>query len=231
MNPLITAVVMLFNEAESIKSVVEEIESVLKSINQPNEIIIIDDGSTDDSGKIAEDLAKENTNVRVIHHEVNKGLGGVYRTGFQNARGEYITFFPADGQFPASIIQQFVLLMHDKDMVLGYIHEIERSLFAKVLSAGERLIFRLLFGEFPRFQGIVMFRRALVDKVRFCSTGRGWTILMELIMRTTRGGYRVQSVPTDFRRRRYGVSKVRNIPAIWANFCQMLVLRWQIGKE
>jgi glycosyltransferase involved in cell wall biosynthesis len=221
----ISVVIMAFNEVNNLKVVFGEIESVLNSIGKSYEVLIINDGSSDGTEVIAGQLARDKENVRVITHEKNLGLGGVYRTGFSQARGESITFFPADGQFPATIIKRFAPLMEGSEMVLGYLPNRDGSLLAKFLSAGERVLYRLLLGPMPRFQGIVMFRRELLDELELRSVGRGWSVLMELIIRAARGGYRITSEPTEVRPRISGKSKVNNFRTIWANFKQMVALR------
>jgi glycosyltransferase involved in cell wall biosynthesis len=221
---IITAVVMAYNEAESLEHVVREIAAELERAGGPHEILIVDDGSTDGTAEIADRLSAM-PHVRVTHHHPNQGLGGVYRTGFAEARGDFVTFYPADGQFPATIITQMLPLMADADMVLGFLPNRDSSVLAKVLSAGERVLYTLLFGAMPKFQGILMFRRSLLGEFELQSTGRGWAVLMELIMRVARAGRRVVSVPTTMRPRMSGVSKVNNVRTIVANFRQMVTLR------
>jgi len=228
--PQLSVVVMAYNEAGSLEAVVHEIHQTLEGLGRPYEVLIVDDGSSDGSAELADRLAETLPGVRVVHHPVNQGLGGVYRTGFAQARGDWITFFPADGQFPAAIIGQFAALMDRADMVLGYLlPERKRSLLGQALSALERLLYRLLFGPLPRFQGVLMFRRSLLDQFALKSSGRGWAVLMELIIRTNRGGYRVLSVPTAMRPRMSGRSKVNNPRTIWANLRQAIALRRDLG--
>lgn len=216
---------MAFDEEASLESVVAEIRAALDRIGSAYEIIVIDDGSTDATGAIADRLADEWAHVWTIHHQNNQGLGGVYRTGFARAAHDLVTFFPADGQFPAEIIIQFAPRFPGADMVLGYVPDRTGGMFGRALSAAERLLFRVLFGKMPRFQGIVMFRRALLDEVSLVSTGRGWVVLMELILRVSRAGYRIVSVPIEMRPRASGRSKVNNVRTIWANLKQVLELR------
>lgn len=223
--PTITVVVMAYNEVDTVEATVQEIGAVLAELHEPHEILIVDDGSTDGTSAIADRLAATSSSVRVIHHAVNAGLGGVYRTGFREARGGFVTFFPADGQFPATIIPQFLRLMPDVDMVLGYLPDRRSSIVAKGLSFAERVLYRALFGRFPKFQGVLMFRRQLVRDLPLHSDGRGWAVLMELIIRVSRGGYRMMSVPTGMRPRRSGQSKVNNLRTITSNARQMLALR------
>jgi dolichol-phosphate mannosyltransferase len=227
----LSVVVLAFNEEGSLEAVVAEIDSVLQTIGRDYEVIIVDDGSTDDTGAIADRLARQNIRIRVAHHPINKGLGEAYRTGFALAQGDLITFFAADGEIPAATIKEFTPLMDSADMVLGYLPHRNSSLLAKCLSKAERILFRLLFGSFPTFQGVFMLRRALLSQLELKSRGRGWTVVMELIIRASRGGYKLVSAPTEMRPRMSGKSKVKNLVTIWDNLRQVFVLRRYLGKR
>ena len=215
---------MAYNEAASLNTVADEITAAVQRLGVPYELLIIDDGSTDETGEIADRLAQQSGLVRVVHHAPNGGLGAVYRTGFSEARGLYLTFFPADGQFPATSIEQLLAVMPNHDMVLGYIPR-RPGMVPRMLSLLERLLYRALFGSLPTFQGVLMFRRVLLEEIELESRGRGWAVLMELIIRTSRAGYRVTSIPTGVRPRFAGRSKVNNFRTIWANLIQVLELR------
>ena len=221
----ISVIIMAYNEAASLKMVADEITAAVQRLRVSYELLIIDDGSTDETGEIADHLAQQSGLVRVVHHAPNGGLGAVYRTGFAEARGLYLTFFPADGQFPASSIEQLLAVMPNHDMVLGYIPRRPGTVLSRMLSLLERLLYRALFGPLPTFQGVLMFRRVLLKEIELESRGRGWAVLMELIIRTARGGYRVTSIPTGVRPRLAGRSKVNNFRTVWANLIQVLELR------
>ena len=223
--PEITVNVFAWNEVETTTRTLDEIRDVLVGMKVDFEIIFIDDGSTDGTSEAADEYAAKDPRVRVVHHGENKGVGPVYRTGFTEARGRFMTFFPADGQFPAEIIAKFHPLMDGKDMVLGYIPHRKGSIVGPILSRLERVLYRLFFGPIPRFQGILMFRRALLDGMNLRSEGRGWAVLMEFIMRATRAKVRMVSVPTTMRERTAGVSKVNNFANIKANLQQVIKLR------
>lgn len=228
----ICVAIMCYNEAASLPVVVEEISGELQRLGGDYEMVIINDGSTDGSGDIADRLARESVRIRVIHHPRNLGLGAVYRNAFLCGTKELTTVFPADGQFAPDIIGQFVRCFDDVDLVLGYIPEFRknRSLAARMMSAAERGLYKVLFGRFPDFQGIMMFRRELVDTIVLSSSGRGWMIQMELILRFIRKGYRVVSEPTGLRARMSGESKVMNFSAIISNLRQVLALRWNLWR-
>jgi dolichol-phosphate mannosyltransferase len=215
---------MAFDEAGSLEEVVREIRGALDRLGLAAEIVVVDDGSSDGTGALAHGLAGAVSGVRVVHHASNGGLGAVYRTGFAEARGDLITFFPADGQFPASILETFVPAIEGHDLVLGYVSRRDSGL-GRALSAAERMAYRLLLGPLPRFQGVFLVRREALARTSLRSEGRGWAIVMELLVRATRAGWRVRSLPTPIRPRRSGGSKVHNLRTIWSNLRQVVGLR------
>ena len=142
-----------------------------------------------------------------------------------------MTFFPADGQFPAAIIEQFLPHANEVDMVLGYLPRRTDAVAGRFFSWAQRIVYRLLLGPVPRFQGITMFRRALLSRVELTSMGRDWVVLMELILRVSRAGARVRSVPTDVRPRLHGTSKVNNWRTIRSTLVRMVALRRSLTRR
>ena len=223
--PTLSVVVLAYNEVETLERTSRELLQEIDRLGVDAELVVVDDGSTDGTGAVADQLAASEPRVRVIHHEPNLGLGGVYRTGFAKASGDFVTFFPADGQFPATIIGSFLPRMSDHDMVLGYLPRRDSSWVARGLSLGERVLYGLLFGRMPKFQGILMFDRRLLARHTLHSQGRGWAVLLEFIIRCSRDGCRIVNVATDVRPRTHGNSKVNNLRTIWSNLRQVLALR------
>jgi glycosyltransferase involved in cell wall biosynthesis len=223
--PTITCAVLAWNEVATLRSVVEELRPALRDLKVSYEILVIDDGSTDGSSEVADALAAESDDVRVVHHGENRGLGGAYRTGFREARGTYLTFFPADGQFPGSILPSFYPLIERYDMVLGNLPARRDSFRGRVLTRAERLVYRVIFGAMPRLEGVFMMRRSMLAELPLKSEGRGWVNVMELLIRAARGGYRLVGVPTVLRPRSSGTSKVNNLRTIRANVEQLVKLR------
>lgn len=229
--PSVSALIMAYNEVTGLEPVVREACAVLLRCAPAWEVVIIDDGSTDGTGELADRLAGALPGVRAVHHAPNQGLGAVYQTGFREARRECVIFLPADGEISPAVIERFLPRMAEADLVLGYLPDRPAPLLAKALSAAERLLFRVLFGTFPRFQGALMFRRALLESIDLRTQGgRGWTVLMELILKADRGGHRWVNEPTELRPRLGGQSKVRNARTVLANLQQVLVLRRTLGR-
>jgi glycosyltransferase involved in cell wall biosynthesis len=110
----VSIVIPAYNEEESAAQVMEEIKNVVASDSRTYEIIVVDDGSTDNTSGIL-----EKTGVRVIRHEVNKGYGATLKTGIRHARGEIVVITDADGTYPNEQIPTIVGLMENYDMVVG----------------------------------------------------------------------------------------------------------------
>jgi glycosyltransferase involved in cell wall biosynthesis len=223
--PIVTVVVMAYNEAAALEPTVREIAATLGDMDGAHDIVVVDDGSTDDTPAVADRLEGSVPRLRVIHHLTNAGLGGVYRSGFAAARSELLTFFPADGQFPATIIPEFRAAIVDADFVLGFVPDRRSPWFARFMSGAERALYGVLVGRLPLFQGIFMCRTAALRDLPLRSAGRGWAVVMELFLRADRKGYRLVNRPTTMRPRMAGRSKVHNVRTIASNTRQMLALR------
>jgi len=217
---------MTYNEVHSLEAVILEMLWVLQSLRRSYKILIVDDGSSDSTAAVADHLSEKLSRVQTIHHDTNLGLGCVYRTGFQRSNGRFVTFFPADGQFNPAIVSRMAELIDNYDMVLGYLTGKRDSALSKFLSWGEKLFYKLLFVTFPRFQGILMFQRQILQTIPLISSGRGWAVIMELILKTSRAGFKTISIPTgELRPRRYGKSKVNNFRTILANLKEAITLK------
>ncbi len=221
----LTVTVLAYNEQENLRRAVQDIIREVSTLDAPWELLLVDDGSTDATGSIADELAGEHDVIRVIHHETNKGLGGGYRTGLAEARGTYLIFNPADGQYPPSIITDFFPRMGQLDMLLGYVNAQHRGVLARAATIAERTLYRVLVGPMPRFQGVLMFRTDLVPKIELVSAGPGWGVIMEFIFRVARGPYRIGNRATPMLPRQEGVSKVMNARTIQANLAELLQIR------
>jgi dolichol-phosphate mannosyltransferase len=209
----------------TIQQVVEQQLEQLELLGIPFELLIIDDGSSDGTAATADRLAEPGDRVRVIHHPANQGLGGVYRTAFREARGEFVTFFPADGQFPPSILGLFYPMVESWDMVLGNLPGRRNTPIGALLGRIERLLYRIAVGRMPRLEGVFIFRRSILSELPLKSAGRGWTVVWELILRAERRGYRIAGCPITMLPRTHGVSKVNNVRNVAANLRQLASLR------
>jgi glycosyltransferase involved in cell wall biosynthesis len=121
-NLCISIVLPALNEEDNIESLVGQIKNYFKTNSIPHEIIIVDDGSTDQTGSIADRLAGEYEDITVIHHPENQGYGKSLRDGFHAGRHEYLFYTDADLQFKINSLDLFMPYMQkgEADMVVGY---------------------------------------------------------------------------------------------------------------
>ena len=109
-----------WNEQENIEKVVRSTIPIAKQIAQKWEIIMVDDGSADNTLKIAQRLAKEDDRLRVVSHQPNRGYGAALTSGFSHAQYDKVVFIDGDGQFDFSEVTRFLDKIDQADMVIGF---------------------------------------------------------------------------------------------------------------
>ncbi len=112
----ISVILPAYNEADSIGEEIVQIQKVLKESEISYEFIVVDDGSTDETSKIA-----QSKGVKVVRHAKNRGVGAGRKTGILTAQNEIIVTTDADGTYPQKPILEMLqlILEHDYDMVIG----------------------------------------------------------------------------------------------------------------
>lgn len=118
----LTIISPMYNEEENVISTFSAIEETMKNFGMQWEVLFINDGSTDRTLQIAQDLEKERRNLRVLSYPLNRGRGYALRTGFDNARGDYIVSIDFDLSYhPDHILKLYTAMKEDEsiDAVLG----------------------------------------------------------------------------------------------------------------
>ncbi len=226
--PSLSVIMAAYNEAENLGPVLHSTQSVLAQIATEYEVLIIDDGSQDATGQLADKLAAESERVRVIHHGQNRGFGAALITGYANACYDLVTPLPADGQIPPEELKKFVPLMADADMVIGLRPQRPYTSYRKLLHDGMTWLTTLLFGRpHPPSAGSCMFRREVFQSVRLLSTS-GFANT-EFPIKAARQGYRLAMVPIETAPRLSGRSKVANTRTICTTVWDMIKARWSLG--
>ncbi len=109
-----------YNEEGNVESVVRDGLETLPKFADEIEVIVVDDGSKDRTGEIADRLAAEDPRVRVIHHPRNRGYGGALRSGFEASRNDFIFFTDSDRQFKIEDFPKLRDALDGVDAVIGY---------------------------------------------------------------------------------------------------------------
>jgi glycosyltransferase involved in cell wall biosynthesis len=135
-----------YYDEHNIGKVTRNAVKVLEELKLKNyEILIIEDGSPDKTGEVADKLAEEFSKVRVIHHEKNMGYGATLRDGFINVKMDYVFYTDGDNQFDIEELKKFVALIPFSDMVVGYRKHKQYSLYRKFTSLCYNYLLKLIF--------------------------------------------------------------------------------------
>jgi glycosyltransferase involved in cell wall biosynthesis len=157
-----------YYDQHNIGKVVHSAVRVLEEMQLKDyEITIIDDGSPDGTGEVADGLARHYAKVRVIHHATNLGYGATLREGFTTARLDYVFYTDGDNQFDLSELKKFVAMIPFSDIVVGFRKRKQYSTYRKVTSLVYNYVLRWFFEiDYVDIDcAFKLFRRDLFDKI------------------------------------------------------------------
>lgn len=222
-----------FNEEGNLENTVDKAIGVLKELKLRYEIIIVDDGSTDSTGQVAEKLAKENPNIRVIHHPKNLGYGEALKSGFYNARFDTIVYTDGDGQFDFSEVTKFLEKIEDHDLVIGYRIKRQDPFFRILFKKGWKLSLLAFFGLTLKDVdcGFKMVKRVLLEKIPHLESTRGAMINAELAISTKKMGFKIAEVGVTHYPRVFGKPTGANLKVIIKSYLDLLKLWWQLHEK
>jgi glycosyltransferase involved in cell wall biosynthesis len=220
-----------YNEQENVGRTVENALGVLETLDADFEVIIVEDGSSDGTGRIADEIARRDARVRVVHHPRNLGYGAALQSGFKAATKELVFYTDGDGQFDVKEMPPLLELMDRYDIVSCYRLN-RRDPFARKINgwAWTKLVC-LLFGLKVRDIDCAfkLYKRAIFDHIELSSTGA--LIDAEILARAVRKGYRITQKGVHHYPRTAGVQTGANLRVIFRAFKELFKLRRRIRNE
>ena len=145
----LSVVVPCYNEAGNLPELVDRLRRVFEKRKVKGEIVLVNDGSRDDTGKVIDALAKTQAEVVPVHHETNRGLAAGWDSGVAKATGTYVCLIDADLQYqPEDVARLHRELLHTRvDLVQGYRSSIGRHRDSRYhLSKGLNTLLNTMFG-------------------------------------------------------------------------------------
>jgi len=196
----------MYNEKDNIETAVTEALRVGALITPEFEVVVVDDASTDGSGELLDRLAATHTQVRAIHHRVNRKLGGALKTGFATASKEWILYMDSDLPIRMDDAREAVPLTDDADIVIGWRRSRAESWRRAVMSWVYNRMIRVFFGLCVRDVNFAfkLFKRSFYERIML--TSEGSFIDAELLLEMRRDGARFAEIGMDYHPRVAGVS-------------------------
>lgn len=223
----LTIIVTAYNEEGSLERVVLDCLRVARVAALKQEVLIINDGSKDRTRPIANRLAAEYPDVRVIHHPFNIGFGGAQKSGFLHARHEFVTLIPGDGQFEARELLGYVPLLEGADAVVGVRVRRQDPFHRRVNTYLLRAVMRALFGIRLRdVNWVKLFRRKILDDFEITMHGIG--VDAEVIVKATHRGCAFREMEVSYLPRLSGVSTGDKPLNVLITGIELLRLWWEI---
>ena len=218
-----------YNEAENIEALVRAVLPQLASTGLPHTVLIVDDGSPDGTGAIADRLAEELEPVQVLHRSRKEGLGRAYLAGFAVALGggaDLVLEMDSDFSHDPADLPRLIAAADAADLVLGsrYVPGggvTNWGLLRRALSRGGSAYARILLGVPVRdlTGGFKCFNRRVLEGIDLDHVrAEGYGFQIELTYQAVRAGFTVTEVPILFRERRVGRSKMTTriaLEAVW----------------
>lgn len=221
--PQLSVIIPAYNETENVGGVVEESIEYLEKAGHSYEIILVNDGSADQTGAVLDRLAAAHPGrVRALHHAKNRGMGGALGTGFDAGRGRVLTWVPSDGQFLLSDVLTALPLAEKYDLVIAMRTGVRQSWRVLITS-----VFHLMVTWMFKFNpgdicGIFLVSPEIYRRCRPQSENVFFTV--ELPIRAGRAGLRIGKFELPLKDRRAGVSKVSNLRTYFRNLREIFLV-------
>jgi dolichol-phosphate mannosyltransferase len=203
-----------YNEEAGIDQAVAEADDALRQFGVVYEIVVVDDGSQDQTATILQQVMRDRPRVRLIRHDGNRGYGAALRTGFEAARGEHIAFTDADCQFHLADLALLIPLIEQHPVAIGYRVDRQDSWLRKFYSRGYNFLARILLGTRVRDVdcALKVFRREALATILPLTSG--FFVNTEMVTKARQHRLSIAEVGVRHRPRQRGVSKVslRDIP-------------------
>lgn len=233
MGPKLSVAAPCYNEAEGIETVVAEWESVLATMAEPSEIVLCNDGSTDDTRAVLDRLAQRLPRLRVVHNDRNGGYGHALSCAIAATRGEYVATIDSDGQFDVADALRLMALVEGErlDGATGWRMGKKDSVFRVLADRCMNLIVRVLFGTRLRDTNcaIKVVKGDLLRSMRI--EARGYPTPTEICMRLEARGARLGELGVTHRERLAGFSKLHPWRTAWSFLRFLVYLRTKLKLQ
>lgn len=221
----------VYRDERTVRTVTEKALSVLEELAKDYEVIIVDDGSPDRAGIIADELAARYPAVKVIHHPKNLGYGAAIKSGLAAARYEWVCFTDGDDEYDVNDLRKLIVLRDFYDLVITFryvkLYAGDRQLISWVYNKTLRTLFRTPYRDIST--GLRLIRKHLADQIE-CQSNSPF-IGAEITIKAMLKGYRVGEVGIQTFPRAFGKGASTTPKNIAATIRDMLMVYNTIFSE
>lgn len=223
-----------WNEEKNIFQVVESAIPIADKYADKWEILMVDDGSSDNTLKKAQELEKKHKNLRTITHSPNRGYGSALKEGFENSRYETVVFADGDGQFDFSELDKFVDEIDDSDIVVGFRrkrkdHKIVKRLFLMtLLKFWDLVLFGIWFKDIDC--GFKMFKKSALSEIGQLRS-EGAMITTEILAKAKKKKLKISQVGVTHYPRKYGIQTGAEPAVVVRAILESFILWWDIKNS
>jgi len=225
----VTAFFPCYNDAGTIPTMIIRAVQTLREITDDYEVIVINDGSADDSALVLEEMARQYNRLRVIHRTRPSGYGGVLRAGFAAATKDWVFYTDGDAQYDARELAVLAEAVIDGvDVVNGYKIKRRDPWHRVVIGLAYQYFVKIAFGLTIRDVDcdFRLMRRCIFDAITLESTTG--TITFEMVKKIQDAGFRFIEVPVHHWYRQYGQSQFFNFPRVARTLIALVGWWWRL---
>lgn len=208
-----------YNDSQSIPRLIQTVNCVAGDITNDYEILVINDGSKDDTKDIVEELRKRYKKLKIIHHSKNLGYGAALASGFRNSKKEWIFYTDGDGQYdPKELLLLLKNSSPDIDVVNGYklrrSDNFARKILGQLYNFSIHMLYSIPISDIDCDFRLI--RRSKINNIKLNSSGG--SVCLELILKLQKNGARFAEVGVNHYKREYGHSHFFNLKNILKMF-------------
>lgn len=217
-----------YNEAENLPKTVKNVTENANRVAERWELLLVNDGSKDDTLALSESFAAKDKHIRVINHPVNRGYGASLKSGLYNAKYSWIAFIDADSQFDFAEIDSFIKIQESTsaDLVIGFYRKRQVAPMRKLNTFAWQVLVFLLFGlKIKDIDcGFKLISKNVIDKIPKLESERGAFISSEFLIKAKKHHFKIIEIPVHHYPRRQGVGTGANIDVIIKSFIDLFRL-------
>lgn len=230
MKDSVSIIIPAHNEEKNISHALKSVKKALAGIKDW-EIIIVNDGSTDRTAEIIDEMARKDRRIKIIHFPDNWGIGMVWQKGIAKASKTYIGGFPGDNDMASDSLTKLLTKRTEADIIISYMSNPgARSLFRQIISKTYVVLMNFLCGLSLRyFNGYFVARAKLLKELKLQATG--FSIFAEIIAKMIKKGAKYKEIPFIHTGRKFGTTSSISVQSVLKSFLTAFKISYDLRRS